>query len=238
MFPENGTPATSAGETNLILQQPGASGLQPAPISTATNTTTTTVPTTATATAPTVSTNAPVIAYQPPPQPSTQPIPPELANNGMRSSIAHIIIPQQPQTMEELRKIASIAEMTVNQTKSQDETNLNDNVEKFVASAEARLMDNLAERFSSTISAINSSMDEKLTSYNPNTNRLVENHQYEQQQYQPQQQAYYQHQYQPQLQNNYQPRQKFQQFQPRQQFQQFQPRQQFQPQQQNRPRYQ
>lgn len=72
-----------------------------------------------------------------------------LALQGLRSQLAHIVMPQNPQTIDEVRTKALLAERTVKATNSP-----NDTLNASLNLLEERLMANLSEKLESTLSAI------------------------------------------------------------------------------------
>lgn len=88
-----------------------------------------------------------------------------LTLRGMQKEIDHIVMPQLPKTMEELRRQGAIAEMTISVTNPTDgglNAAIVQNVEKVVASAETRLMADISERFTASVSAIQDTFQQKV----------------------------------------------------------------------------
>ena len=68
---------------------------------------------------------------------------------GLKSELRKIVMPQKPETLEQLREMAVIAERTVKSTES-----LSENFAVSLSNMEERLMSNLSDRFEATLAAV------------------------------------------------------------------------------------
>lgn len=91
-----------------------------------------------------------------------------IALQGLRSQLAHIVMPQNPQTMDQVRTKALLAEKTIKATSTP-----NDSLHATLSSMEERLMSNLSAKLESTLSAITVANENK--EFRPYATRTYQN---------------------------------------------------------------